>query len=405
MIQSLKEVKRTMINETMYGLGNAPSAIRELFAYGLERKAEIGEDKVFDFSIGNPSVPAPDKVAQVIKKLADEPPAQLHAYSQASGLDSTKTAIAENLNRRYGTDYTAANFYLTYGAAACLSACFTALMVPGDEVIVISPYFPEYRVWIEFAQGKCVEVPARTDNFQIDIDALKAAITDRTKAIVINTPNNPVGVVYTRETLEALAALLREEQEAHGHDIYLISDEPYRELVYDGIEVPWVPSIYENTLVCYSWSKSLSLPGDRIGYVLVPNSVANHERVYFAVAGAGRSLGYICAPVFFQRVIAECVDEPTNVEAYAHNRALLTEGLSKLGYEYIAPDGAFYLWIKALEDDAQAFSDKAKEHELLLVPSDSFGVTGWVRAGYCIDSKTIENAMPAFAALKADYDA
>ncbi len=278
-------------------------------------------------------------------------------------------------------------------------------MVPGDEVIVISPYFPEYRVWIEFAQGKCVEVPARTDNFQIDIDALKAAITDRTKAIVINTPNNPVGVVYTRETLEALAALLREEQEARGHDIYLISDEPYRELVYDGIEVPWVPSIYENTLVCYSWSKSLSLPGDRIGYVLVPNSVANHERVYFAVAGAGRSLGYICAPVFFQRVIAECVDEPTNVEAYAHNRALLTEGLSKLGYEYIAPDGAFYLWIKALEDDAQAFSDKAKEHELLLVPSDSFGVTGWVRAGYCIDSKTIEDAMPAFAALKADYDA
>lgn len=392
-----------MYNETMYERGNAPSAIRELFAYGMERKDQIGEDKVFDFSIGNPSVPAPDSVAETIRELADMAPAQLHAYSAAQGLESTRTAIAENLNKRFGTHYTADNLYLTMGAAACLSACFTALIEPGDEIIVIAPYFPEYRIWIEFAGGVCVEVPAREDNFQIDLDALEQAITKKTKAVVINTPNNPVGTVYTRETLEGLADVLVQAEQKFDHDIYLISDEPYRELTY-GVEVPWVPAIYPNTLVCYSWSKSLSLPGDRIGYVLVPNEVHDSREVYLAVCGAGRSLGYICAPVFFQRVIERCVDEPTNVEAYAVNREILTHALDELGYEYIEPDGAFYLWIKALEPDAQAFSNKAKEHELLLVPSDSFGVGGWVRAGYCIDKSTIEHSIPAFAALKADYE-
>ena len=392
-----------MYNETMYERGNAPSAIRELFAYGMERKDQIGEDKVFDFSIGNPSVPAPDSVAETIRELADMAPAQLHAYSAAQGLESTRTAIAENLNKRFGTHYTADNLYLTMGAAACLSACFTALIEPGDEIIVIAPYFPEYRIWIEFAGGVCVEVPAREDNFQIDLDALEQAITEKTKAVVINTPNNPVGTVYTRETLEGLADVLVQAEQKFDHDIYLISDEPYRELTY-GVEVPWVPAIYPNTLVCYSWSKSLSLPGDRIGYVLAPNEVHDSREVYLAVCGAGRSLGYICAPVFFQRVIERCVDEPTNVEAYAVNREILTHALDELGYEYIEPDGAFYLWIKALEPDAQAFSNKAKEHELLLVPSDSFGVGGWVRAGYCIDKSTIEHSIPAFAALKADYE-
>lgn len=392
-----------MYNETMYERGNAPSAIRELFAYGMERKAQIGEDKVFDFSIGNPSVPAPDSVAETIRELADMAPAQLHAYSAAQGLESTRAAIAENLNKRFGTHYTADNLYLTMGAAACLSACFTALIKPGDEIIVIAPYFPEYRIWIEFAGGVCVEVPAREDNFQIDLDALEQAITEKTKAVVINTPNTPVGTVYTRETLEGLADVLVQAEQRFGHDIYLISDEPYRELTY-GVEVPWVPAIYPNTLVCYSWSKSLSLPGDRIGYVLVPNEAHDSREVYLAVCGAGRSLGYICAPVFFQRVIERCVDEPTNVEAYAVNREILTHALDELGYEYIEPDGAFYLWIKALEPDAQAFSNKAKEHELLLVPSDSFGVDGWVRAGYCIDKSTIEHSIPAFAALKADYE-
>ena len=393
-----------MINESMYRLGNAPSAIRELFAYGMERKAQIGEDKVFDFSIGNPSVPAPPKVAQVIRELSKMPPAELHAYSQASGLDSAKTAIADNLNRRFGTDYAAKNLYLTTGAASCLSCCIKAVLLnPGDEIIVISPYFPEYRVWIEADGGKCVEVPAREDDFQIDLDALAAAINERTRAVIINSPNNPVGVVYTRETLEGLSALLHKKREELGGSLYLISDEPYRELAY-GAEVPWVPAIYDNTLVCYSWSKSLSLPGDRIGYVLVPNGVEESERVMFAIAGAGRALGYICAPVFFQRVIAACVDEPVNAAAYAANRELLTKGLDELGYHYIAPDGAFYLWMQALEPDAQAFSDKAKEHELLLVPSDSFGVGGWVRIGYCVSADTIKNSMPAFAALKKAYE-
>lgn len=392
-----------MYNETMYERGNAPSAIRELFAYGMARKAQIGEDNVFDFSIGNPSVPAPDSVAEAIRELADMAPAQLHAYSAAQGLESTRTAIAENLNKRFGTHYTADNFYLTMGAAACLSACFTALIDPGDEVVVIAPYFPEYRIWIEFAGGVCVEVPAREDTFQIDLDALEQVVSEKTKVVVINTPNNPVGTVYTRETLEGLADALTRAEQKFDHDIYLISDEPYRELTY-GVEVPWVPSIYPDTLVCYSWSKSLSLPGDRIGYVLVPSEVHDSREVYLAVCGAGRSLGYICAPVFFQRVIERCVDEPTNVEAYAVNREILTDALDELGYEYIEPDGAFYLWIKALEQDAQAFSNKAKEHELLLVPSDSFGVGGWVRAGYCIDKSTIERSIPAFAALKADYE-
>jgi aspartate aminotransferase len=391
-----------MYNDTMYQLGSAPSAIRELFAYGMQRKAEIGEENVFDFSIGNPSVPAPASVAEAIRELADMPPAELHAYSAAQGLESTRQAIADNLNERFATSYSADNLYLTMGAAACLSACFTALTEPGDEIIVIAPYFPEYRIWIQFAGGVCVEVPAREQDFQIDLDALEAALTEKTKAVVINSPNNPVGTVYTRETLEGLARTLEAAEKTYGHEIYLISDEPYRELTY-GIEVPWVPAIYHNTLVCYSWSKSLSLPGDRIGYVLVPDEVDHAREVYLAVCGAGRSLGYICAPVFFQRIIERCVGEPTNVEAYALNRKILTDALDRLGYEYIAPDGAFYLWIRALEPDAQAFSDKAKEHELLLVPSDSFGVSGWVRAGYCIDKDTIKRSIPAFEALKADY--
>lgn len=391
-----------MYNEKMYGLGSAPSAIRELFAYGMQRKAEIGNDKVFDFSLGNPSVPAPAKVAETITELATMEPAELHAYSAAQGLESTRTAIAQNLNKRFGTTYAAENLFLTTGAASCLSCCFTALACEGDEIAVIAPFFPEYTVFIQNAGATCVEVPANAETFQIDLDALRAALTPRTKAVVINSPNNPVGTVYTRETLEGLATLLEEKQREFGHEIYLISDEPYRELAY-GAEVPWVPSLYSNTLVCYSWSKSLSLPGDRIGYVLVPNTMPNWKDVWFAIAGAARSLGHVCAPVFFQRVIEKCIDEPTNVEAYAKNREAFTAILDELGYTYIAPEGAFYLWIKALEDNAQAFSDKAKALELLLVPSDSFGVPGWVRAGYCVSYETITNSRDAFAALKAQY--
>ncbi|MDO4532241.1 MAG: pyridoxal phosphate-dependent aminotransferase [Coriobacteriia bacterium] len=392
------------MNERMYELGAAPSAIRELFAYGLARKAEIGADKVYDFSLGNPSVPAPDAIAQAMAKALELPPMQLHSYSPAQGAPACRQAIADNLNKRFGTAYSSDDLYLTMGAAAALDACITAITNPGDEVIANAPYFPEYRIWIENAGCTCVEVPTRSSDFQLDVPALAAAITPKTRAIIVNSPNNPVGTVYTRENLEELAAMLRAKEEELGQPIYLISDEPYRELAYGGAQVSWVPDIYADTLVCYSWSKSFSLPGERIGYVLVPPAAADARRVYLAVCGAGRVLGYVCAPTLLQKVIADCIDTPVNVEPYVRNRKLLTDMLDDLGYEYIEPAGAFYLWMKALEPDAQAFSDKAKGHELLIVASDSFGVGGWVRVSYCVSEETIVNSRDAFAALKADYE-
>lgn len=391
-----------MINEKMYGLGDEPNAIRELFAYGLARKAEIGAENVFDFSIGNPSVPAPALVGDTMRELLETDPVPLHAYSPAAGLPEAREAVAASIAERYGVRATAAHVYLTAGAAAALAASIAAVTEPGDEVVVIAPYFPEYRTWIEAAGCTIVEVPAAVPAFQPDIEALAAAIGPRTSAVIINTPNNPVGAVYTRESLEALGAMLRAKEAELGRPLYLISDEPYREIAY-GAEVPWVPSIYDRTIVCYSYSKALSLPGERIGWVYVSDSAEDGDAVTVAVAGAGRALGYVCAPVLLQRVAARCVNEPSDVAAYAENRALLTEGLSALGYEYVEPDGAFYLWVRALEEDAQAFSDRAKEFELLIVPSDSFGVGGWVRLSYCIARDTIERAMPAFAALKASY--
>ena len=393
-----------MINEKMYGLGDEPSAIRELFAYGLARKAEIGAENVFDFSIGNPSVPAPALVRDTLLELLEGDPVALHAYSPAAGLPEVREAIAAAIAERYGVPATAAHVYLTAGAAAALACSIAAVTEPGDEVVVISPYFPEYRTWIEAAGCAIVEVPAAQPSFQPDIEALRAAIGPKTSAIIINTPNNPVGAVYTRESLEALAALLREKEAELGRPLYLISDEPYREITY-GACVPWVPSVYERTIVCYSYSKSLSLPGERIGWVYVSDSAPDGDEVAVAVAGAGRALGYVCAPVMLQRVAARCVNEPSDVAAYAENRRLLTEGLAALGYEYVEPDGAFYLWVRALEPDAAAFSERAKQFELLIVPSDSFGVGGWVRLSYCIARDVIERSMPAFAALKQSYEA
>ncbi len=394
-----------MIDDRMYNLGNEPSAIRELFAYGMKRKAEIGDDKVFDYSIGNPSVPAPQKVADTINEAMKLSPVELHAYSPASGIPAVRAAVADSIARRYGIPAKAEHVYMTVGAAASIAISLGAISNPGDEVIVPTPYFPEYKVWIETMGCSIVEVPTQVPSFQLDVEAMGAAMTAKTAAVIINSPNNPVGAVYTRENLEALAAMLRAKEEEFGHPIYLISDEPYREIVY-GAEVPYVPTIYPRTLVCYSYSKALSLPGERVGYIYVSDTMDAEEadRVFFAVAGAGRAHGYICAPVLFQRVVAACVDEPSDVAAYAENRRILTEGLDALGYEYVQPDGAFYLWVRALEPDAQAFSDQAKKHELLLVPSDSFGVPGWVRLSYCIAKKTIEDSMPAFAALKKDYE-
>lgn len=392
-----------MVNERMYKLGSEPSAIRELFAYGMARKAEIGDENVFDFSIGNPSVPAPDAVKQAVLDLMEEPPTELHGYTPASGDPRVRATVADHIRRCYGVDATPGNVYLTAGAAAGLAISIAAISQPGDDVIVISPYFPEYKVFIESAGCTCVEVPAHVPDFQLDIEALDAAIGRKTSAVIINSPNNPVGAVYSRDNLEALAALLERKEAELGRKLYVISDEPYREITY-GAEVPYVPCVYPRTIVCYSYSKSLSLPGERIGYLYVSDLMDDASEVSAAVAGAGRALGFICAPALFQRVIERCIDEPSDVEAYAANRTLLTEGLGALGYEFVEPQGAFYLWVRALEDDAQAFSDRAKAHELLLVPSDSFGVGGWVRVSYCVSREVIERSMPAFKALKESYE-
>lgn len=391
------------INEKSYAYGAQKSSIREIAAYGSARKAQIGAENVFDFSLGNPSIPAPESVRSSIARALELPPTQLHGYTPAPGLPAAREAVAASLNRRFGTSYAAGDVYLTCGAAASLSISFHTLVNPGDEVIVIAPYFPEYRVWIETAGAACVEVMADPETFQIDVPAVAAAINERTKAIVINSPNNPVGSVYAQKNLEDLAAALHDAQKRLGTQVYLISDEPYREITY-GADVPWVPAIYDRTIVCYSYSKSLSLPGERIGWVLVPNTNPEHDRLVLAVAGAGRKLGFVCAPALFQHVVIDCVDEPTDVEAYAENRRALTEGLSALGYEFIEPQGAFYLWVKALEPDANAFFERAKALELLPVPSDSFGCPGWVRVGYCVSKETIVNSMPAWKKLAESYE-
>lgn len=390
------------INRTSYDYGSAKSSIREIAAYGAARKAEIGAERVFDFSLGNPSIPAPEAVRASIERNVRLPPTQLHSYTPAAGLPFVRQAVADSLNRRFSTSYQVGDLYLTCGAAASLSITLHAIVNPGDEVIVMAPYFPEYRVWIEASGAHCVEVKADRDSFQIDTEAVAAAITARTKAVLIDSPNNPVGAVYPAQNLVALADVLRGRCRDLGIRIYLVSDEPYREITY-GAEVPWVPALYERAIVCYSYSKSLSLPGERIGWVLVPDTNPDHDDLVPSVAGAGRKLGFVCAPALFQRVLADCVDEPVNVDAYARNREALTRGLSALGYEYVKPQGAFYLWVRSLEPDAEAFFQRAKALELLPVPSDSFGCTGWVRLGYCVSHDTIEGSMGAWGRLREQY--
>ena len=392
-----------MLNEQMYGYGSKSSVIRELFAYGLERKKIVGEDKVYDFSIGNPSISAPKEVKQAILELLEEPAEVLHGYSPAAGDPKVRQTLADSVNRRFGTHYTADNFYMTAGAAASLSISIKALTNPGDEFITIAPFFPEYEVWVTTAGAELAVVPADTGNFQIDFDALERLIGPKTKGIIINSPNNPSGTVYSEETVRRLAELLEQKEKEYGISIYLLSDEPYREIVYDGVTVPFVPNYYKNTLVCYSYSKSLSLPGERIGYIIVPDEADDAGRVRAAVAGAGRALGYVCAPVLFQKVIARCVDVPGDVSAYRRNRDLLYKGLTELGYECARPQGAFYLFVKAPEPDAGAFSEHAKKHDVLVVPGDSFGCEGYVRISYCVSEKTIRDAMPAFARIMEEY--
>lgn len=393
-----------MINTEMFELGAAPNKIRELFAYGMERKAQIGAENVFDYSIGNPSVPAPPEVKKAFLDLLEGDPVILHEYTPSPGDPAVRRIIAESIAENFGIPASPGNIYITSGASSAIAISLCAICEPGDEVITVSPYFPEYKTWTHTAGCRLIEVPASEPSFQMDIDAIEAAITPKTSALIINTPNNPVGAVYTEESIVRLAKMLERKQEELGRSIFIISDEPYREIVY-GAHVACIPAIYDNTIVCYTYSKSLSLPGERIGYIFVSDAIENCGNVFTAVCGAGRALGYICAPVILQRVIGKCVDVPADVSAYDENRKLLMEGLSRIGYEFVEPEGAFYLWMKALEPDANAFSERAKDFELLLVPSDSFGSKGWVRLSYCIAKDTIVRSMPALQALYDSYQA
>ena len=394
-----------MINETMYGLGSRRSVIREIFEFGNRRRAEIGADKVFDFSLGNPSVPAPREVEEAILDLVkNTDPVALHGYTSAQGDPGVRRAIAEDLNRRYATSISPDSIYMTCGAAASLCITLKALNASGDdEYITFTPFFPEYRVFVEAAGGKLVAVASDPKDFQIDLEAFAAAITPNTKAVIVNSPNNPSGVVFTPEKLKAACALMKEKSEEYGHPIYLISDEPYRELVYDGREVPFLVNYYDNTVVCYSFSKSLSLPGERIGYIALSDKLEDERRVYAAVCGAGRALGYVCAPSMMQRVAVRCLGKTADTSVYKTNRDLLFGALTEYGYTCIYPDGAFYLFVKSPVEDAGAFCMKARDYELLLVPADDFGTPGFVRIAYCVSTEQIQNALPAFKKLMENY--
>lgn len=393
-----------MYTESLVKFGKVRSEIRDLFEYGMKRKAEIGEENVYDFSIGNPSVPAPQCVSDAIKELVDTSDSiSLHGYTSAQGDAMVRKTMADHLNKKYGAKVSADNIYMTCGAAAALSIVMNACMQPGDECLVIKPYFPEYGVYIERSGAKVVEVDPEDKTLQIDIDNVEAAINENTKAIVINSPNNPSGVVYKKDKVEALCELLKKKEEEYGHPIFIITDEPYRELIYDDIELPYLINYYDNTFSCYSFSKALSMPGERIGYVVVSPKIANYEDAYAAVCGSGRALGYVCAPSLWQKVVAKCVDATADISVYKKNRDLFYNSLTEMGFECVYPDGAFYLFVKAMEEDSRAFSDKCKEHEILVVPADSFGMPGYVRVSYCVETKQIEDALPAFKALAEEY--
>ena len=393
-----------MYTESLVKFGKVRSEIRDLFEYGMKRKAEIGEENVYDFSIGNPSVPAPQCVSDAIKELVDTSDSiSLHGYTSAQGDAMVRKTMADHLNKKYGAKVSADNIYMTCGAAAALSIVMNACMQPGDECLVIKPYFPEYGVYIERSGAKVVEVDPEDKTLQIDIDNVEAAINENTKAIVINSPNNPSGVVYKKDKVEALCELLKKKEEEYGHPIFIITDEPYRELIYDDIELPYLINYYDNTFSCYSFSKALSMPGERIGYVVVSPKIANYEDAYAAVCGSGRALGYVCAPSLWQKVVAKCVDATADISVYKKNRDLFYNSLTEMGFECVYPDGAFYLFVKAMEEDSRAFSAKCKEHEILVVPADSFGMPGYVRVSYCVETKQIEDALPAFKALAEEY--
>lgn len=394
-----------MINQTNVQLGRKRSNIRELFEYGKKRKAEIGEDKVFDFSIGNPSVPAPAEVETALKEIIQTyDPVALHGYTSAQGDFSVRKTLAEYINSRFGTSLNADCLYLTCGAAASLTITLNALLNVGDEVITVAPYFPEYKVFTAHAGGKLVAVESNDGTFQLDLNKVKAALSDKTKAVLINSPNNPSGVVYRESDIKKLAQLLENHYAETGVRVYLISDEPYRELVFDkDTVVPYVMNYYAHSIVCYSYSKSLSLPGERIGYIAVNNQMREFSEVYAGICGAGRALGFVCAPNLFQQLIGKVYNKTSDISIYKANRDRLYSALTEYGYTVVKPDGAFYLFVKALEADAKTFSERAKKYELLVVAGDDFGCEGYVRISYCVAPDMIERALPAFKALAESY--
>lgn len=389
-----------MYNEFAYALGSAGSCIRDLAAYGEQRAAIVGKENVFDFSIGNPSIPAPKEIADTVRQLLEEMDSlEVHGYTAAVGSYVTRQAIARDLNSRYGCNVTPEELFLGCGAAPELTAVLGALCYPGSQVLVNAPFFPEYKYYIEGARAEFAVVPADVPNFQIRLDKLEEMLRPNTACIILNSPNNPAGTVCSRQTLEQLADLLTRKSEEFGHPIYIISDEPYRELVYDGVEAPYVPAIYPNTIVCYSYSKSLSLPGERIGYILIPSQAADSKALYAAVCGAARAQGHICAPTLWQHVIARCTHLRPDLAAYDENRRTLYEGLVEAGYEVAKPQGAFYLFVKAPGGNAQAFSKKAMKKDILIVPGDDFGCPDYLRLCYCVSHDTIVRSLPLFKEL------
>ena len=391
-----------MLSETILGFGFKKNCMREIAAYGAKRKAEIGADKVFDFSLGNPSVPAPPCVEEAIRELLSLDSTSLHGYTPATGLPSLRRTIAKDLQTRFGVPAREDLIYVTCGAAAGLAICMHALLLPGEEVIAFAPFFTEYRMFAEGVGGTLVSVPPMED-LQPDLDALADSITEKTKIVIINTPNNPSGVILSDESLKKLSGILHAAELRYGHPIYLVSDEPYRELVYDGQEVPCVLNYYDNSIMDYSYSKSLSLPGERIGYLAVSPRMEDAETIFAAICGGGRVCGFVNAPSLMQRVIEKCIDKTSDISLYKINRDLLYNGLKELGFDCVYPDGAFYLFMKTPEPDANAFAERARKYELLLVPSDDFGVTGYVRIAYCVSAEQIRNSMPAFRKLAEEY--
>ncbi|MCL2045909.1 MAG: pyridoxal phosphate-dependent aminotransferase [Oscillospiraceae bacterium] len=391
-----------MISEKMIGLTQNNSVIRAMFEEGNRLAALHGRENVFDFSLGNPNFPAPQAVKKAIIDIVnEEDPVALHGYMSNIGFADVRQAIADSLNKKFSTNFDMANIIMSVGAAGGLNVVFKTLLNPGDEVIAISPYFVEYGNYVGNFDGKLVVVPANSEDFQPDPEAIGKAISAKTKAVLVNSPNNPTGVIYSEDTIKRIAKVLEEKSQEFGSPIYLVSDEPYRELAYDGIDVPYLTKYYKNTIVCYSWSKSLSLPGERIGYIVIPQEVDDYQLIFDAAGIATRILGFVNAPALIQKVVARCLDEMTDITSYDDNRKLLFSLLTECGFEPVFPQGAFYMWVKTPGSD-QDFAEAAKKHNILLVPGTSFACAGYVRIAYCVAKSTIENSKEGFVKLASD---